>query len=178
MARTHKQLPEKQCKQPECRAPRRAGNPCENQKLGAGQRGRQPNDRDEGCLSSGSRQGGLLRVQKPAVDDHIAGIALNNLTISANGYAFSGAAAYLISGAILSVADGKNVTFNNLMTGPNNAINWRLGAAGAPATMALLGNFTVGQFAVGSTNGSTLWLGGPGTSSGGVFTINANVTIQ
>jgi fibronectin-binding autotransporter adhesin len=109
-----------------------------------------------------------------ALDD--SQIALNNLTINANGYEFSGFPVYLINGAILSVADGKNVTFNNIVTGPNNAIDWRLGAGGAPAAMTLLGNFTAGQFRAGSTNGSTLWLGGPGTSSGGVFTINANVT--
>jgi fibronectin-binding autotransporter adhesin len=103
-------------------------------------------------------------------------IAVNNLTLNANGYEFSGSPVYLINGTILSVADGKSVTFNNLVTGPNNAIDWRLGAGGAPASLALLGNFTAGQFRAGSTNGSILWLGGSGLSSGGVFTINANVT--
>jgi autotransporter-associated beta strand protein len=101
-------------------------------------------------------------------------IALNNLTINANGYSFSGAALYQPSGTILSISNGVSVTFNNNITGNNAASqNWRLGAGGAPASMILLGNFTSGQFSVGSTNGSTLWLGGGG--SGGVFTINANV---
>ena len=102
-------------------------------------------------------------------------IAFTNLQVNANGYAFSGSALYLPTAALLSVADGKNVTFNNLVTGNNAASNWRLGAGGAAASMTLLGNFTTGQFAAGSTNGSTLWLGGAGTSSGGVFTLNANV---
>ncbi len=101
-------------------------------------------------------------------------IAWNNLTISANGYAFSGATMYQPSGTILSVADGKSVTFGNNITGNNAASNWRLGAGGSPASMILMGSFTSSQFAVGSTNGSTLWLAGGG--SGGVFTINANVT--
>jgi fibronectin-binding autotransporter adhesin len=102
-------------------------------------------------------------------------IAVNNLTINANGYEFSGSPLYLPTSAVISVADGKNVTFNNLVTGFNGVSTWRLGAGGAAASMTLLGNFTGGQFGVGSTNGSTLWLGGAGTSSGGTFTINANV---
>lgn len=102
-------------------------------------------------------------------------IAFNNLTINANGYVFSGANLYQTpANAVLSVADGVGVTFNNNISGPNSALVWRLGAGGSPASMTLLGNFTGGQFAVGSTNGSTLWLGGGGTSAGGVFTINAN----
>jgi len=102
-------------------------------------------------------------------------IALNNLTISANGYEFSGAVLYEPLGAVLSLADGVSVTINNNIAGNNSALPWRLGAGGAPASMTLLGNFTGGQFAAGSTNGSTLWLGGAGTSSGGSFTVNANV---
>jgi len=103
-------------------------------------------------------------------------IAFTNLQVNANGYAFSGQPLYQPANAFISVADGKNVTFNNLITGPNNASVWRLGAGGAPASLTLLGGFTVAQFGVCSTNGSTLWLGSGAASSGGVFTINANVT--
>jgi autotransporter-associated beta strand protein len=103
-------------------------------------------------------------------------IAFTSLAINANGYEFSGALLYQpASSAILSVADGVNVTFNNNISGPNSSLFWRLGAGGSPASMTLLGNFTGGQFAFCSTNGSTPWLGGSGTSSGGVNTINANV---
>lgn len=103
-------------------------------------------------------------------------IAFNNLALNANGYVFSGANLYQPSGTVLTVADGVSVTFNNNITG-NNASSqvWRLGAGGAPASMILLGSFSGGQFAFSTTNGSTLWLGGAGTSSGGVTTINANV---
>jgi fibronectin-binding autotransporter adhesin len=103
-------------------------------------------------------------------------IAFTNMAINANGYEFSGGILYQASGRVLSVADGVSVTFNNNFTG-NNASSqvWRLGVGGAPASMTLLGTFTTGQFAFSSTNGSTLWLGGAGTSSGGVMTFNANV---
>lgn len=106
-------------------------------------------------------------------------IAVSNLTINANGYEFSGSPIHQstnVTSAILSVSNGVSVTFNNLITGPNSTLNWRLGSGGIdPASMTLRGNFTAGQFSVGSTNGSTLWLGGAGLSSGGVFTINAKV---
>jgi fibronectin-binding autotransporter adhesin len=102
-------------------------------------------------------------------------IAFNNLTVSASGYAFSGATLYQVATAPLSVADGVNVTFNNNFTGPNSSLVWRLGGGGAPASMTLMGTFTAGQFAFSSTNGSTFWLGGAGSSSGGVMTFNANV---
>lgn len=103
-------------------------------------------------------------------------IAFTSLAINANGYEFSGAQLYQpASSAILSVADGVSVTFNNNISGPNSSLFWRLGAGGSPASMTFLGNFTGGQFAFCSTNGSTLWLGGAGNSSGGVNTINANV---
>lgn len=100
-------------------------------------------------------------------------IAWNNLTINANGYEFSGAAMYQPSGTTLFVADGVSVTFNNNFTGNNARQNWLLGDGGSPASMTALGSISGGQFSVGSTNGSTLWVGGNWT--GGVITFNANV---
>jgi autotransporter-associated beta strand protein len=99
-------------------------------------------------------------------------VAINSLTVNANGYLFSGFPLYFTNG-ILSVSNGVSVTFSNNLTGPNAVYNWRLGSGGAPATMSVLGNISGAQFSVGSTNGSTLWVAG--NVSGGVFTINANV---
>ena len=100
-------------------------------------------------------------------------ISLNKLIIAANGYQFSGSPMYEVAGTVLTVADGKSVTFNNNISGPNSSLPWLLGTGGDPSAMTVLGNVSGGQFSVGSTNGSTLWVGGNWT--GGVMTFNANV---
>ena len=100
-------------------------------------------------------------------------IAITNMAVNVNGYAFSGSPVYLPTGTILSLSNGVNVTFNNNIIGNNATENWRLGLGGAASSMSVLGSVSGGQFAIGSTNGSTLWLGG--NVSGGVITLNANV---
>ena len=102
-------------------------------------------------------------------------IAFTNLAISANGYVFNGPASlYQGTSGILSVDDGKSVTFSNNFAANNSAIGWRLGAGGAPANMLVTGNIGGSQIQFFSTNGSTFWLAG--NSSPSVVTINANVS--
>ena len=104
-------------------------------------------------------------------------VAATNLTIKANGYAFSGSAIFLNGNGghfNFFVADGKNVVISNNLTGSGNG-EYVLGSNGAPASATFYG--TVNGFTpyFTSTNGSIFYLAGGGGAAIGA--INADVRL-
>ncbi|HEY1789809.1 MAG TPA: autotransporter-associated beta strand repeat-containing protein [Verrucomicrobiae bacterium] len=107
-------------------------------------------------------------------------VAVSNILINADGYDFYGSPIYIAPQAgtgnypTIHVADGKSVTFTNLVTGVNYKVEITLGANGAPASASFKGGLTGTQWSFSSTNGSVFYLGG-NTSYRGFFTVNGDV---
>ncbi|HEX3799928.1 MAG TPA: autotransporter-associated beta strand repeat-containing protein [Verrucomicrobiae bacterium] len=102
-------------------------------------------------------------------------VSATNLTISANGYVFSGSPIF-VNGAgsknNFVITDGKSVVFSNNITGSGNC-EYLLGSNGAPASVTILGNVTGFTPTFSSTNGSILYLAG--TNSASIGNILADV---
>ncbi len=101
-------------------------------------------------------------------------VAVTNLTINNNGYAFYGSAIYLANNDTLSVAANKTVTFNCGMAGGGASPFWVLGAG---ATMNVTGGMATGQQtrAAGAA-GSAFNLTGNNTPA--IFFILGNVNVS
>jgi fibronectin-binding autotransporter adhesin len=111
------------------------------------------------------------------VVDDTAQVAATNLTINANGYAFSGAPIFLNGNGghyNFFVADGKNVVISNNITGSGNC-EYVLGSNGAPSSATFYGTLNGFTPYFTSTNRSIFYLAGGGGAAIGA--INADVRL-
>jgi autotransporter-associated beta strand protein len=105
-------------------------------------------------------------------------VAATNISILANGYVLSGQPIYLTGNGShfnFFVADGKNVTISNNLTG-SGSIEFALGSNGAPSSATFYGplnNFT--PYFTSTNGGSVFYLAGGGGSPIGA--INADVRL-
>ena len=107
-------------------------------------------------------------------------VAVTNITINANGYAFSGSPIFLNRGGTgtfaYTIADGKSVVISNNFAGAGGNQEFILGSNGAPSTTVLYGALSGFTPIITSTNGSIFYLAGGGSAAIGNLLADIRLT--